>query len=421
MGSWKEFIRQIVTRRYFYPVSVCIIVFIGLLVLSGNSKEGEMPAPENPVPEPVYTSFDSMLFRYDTLLSREIDSSMTVGAAVAIVKGDSIVFMKCFGQRDLQEQAPVDRNTIFRLASVSKTITGVLAGILDAEHILGIDQRVVDLVPGFRLKDSVNTYNLNVGHLLSHTSGLVPHAYDNLVEENVPFPVIMDSLFRVNISAAPGKLYSYQNVIFNLYDSLCRIKNNGGYDYLLKQYVFDPFGMTNASTGFEAFASNNDKALPYVRVGDGFRKISLNDGYYSPNPAAGINASIWDMANFLRTLSSTERGVVNVAIKDTVFLPRVYTPLKWYYLRNWDKVESRYYGLGWRIIGYKDRTVAYHGGYVRGYQSEIAYCDEEGIGIAVLTNSPNWVGSRVVPEFLEMYFDMEDSVKDAALQAEIMK
>ncbi|MFC2089483.1 serine hydrolase domain-containing protein [Bacteroidota bacterium] len=397
------------TKNFLFPFLILAFIITAIILLSGTSRESQQLA-EPAVP--VYSSFDSLLFSYDTIISRHIDSSGTVGAAIAIVKGDQIIFMKCFGVRDATQQEPVDRYTIFRLASVSKTITGMLAGILDAENILCIDEKVQELIPGFSLKDSVNTYDLDVGHLLSHTSGLVPHAYDNLVEEDVPFPIIIDSLFRVNISAEPGKLYGYQNVLFNLYDSLCHIKDPGGYDHLLQRKVFDPFGMTNASTGFAAFSGNENKAIPHGRYNGNFRPLSLNDRYYSPNPAAGINASIWDMANFLRALNETERSVVDASIKDSVFTPRVYTPLKWHYLRHWDRIESRHYGLGWRIVGYKGRNIAYHGGYVRGYQAEIAYCDEEELGIVFLTNSPNGVASQVVPSFLELYFGMSDAPKE---------
>jgi beta-lactamase class C len=82
--------------------------------------------------------------------------------------------------------------------------------------------------------------------------------------------------------------------------------------------------------------------------------------------------------------------------------------LRWIYLRQWDRVDSKHYGLGWRIIGYKGRQVAYHGGYVSGYRAELAVCRDEGIGIAFLTNSPGKVGSRVVPDFLDMWFERVD-------------
>jgi beta-lactamase class C len=57
-------------------------------------------------------------------------------------------------------------------------------------------------------------------------------------------------------------------------------------------------------------------------------------------------------------------------------------------------------------------TIAYHGGYVRGYQAEVAVCPEERIGIAYLSNSPNGVASRIVPGFLKFYIDYKKKIQD---------
>jgi len=96
------------------------------------------------------------------------DSSDAVGGAVVITYKGQIVFLKCFGVKTIGESNPVDENSLFRLASVSKTVTGVLAGILVNENVVGLDEKVADLIPGFRLKNEENTNNLTVRHLLSH-------------------------------------------------------------------------------------------------------------------------------------------------------------------------------------------------------------------------------------------------------------
>lgn len=355
--------------------------------------------------EKVYTKIDTSIFNFDRLFTQMLDSSGTVGAAVVITYKGEIVFMKCFGVKESGKKDPIDRNTVFRLASVSKTFTGVLAGILSEEKIIGLDDRVNNYLPGFKLKDSINTYNLSISHILSHTSGLVPHAYDNLAEAGVSFPVIMDSLWRVNISAPPGKLYGYQNVVFSLIDTILAVKTGKSYGELLEEKMFEPFGMMDASTGFQPFEENENKAYPHYRSKSKYKVLPLNNRYYNTNPAAGINASISDMSQFLLALSENDSPKVSQYVVNEVFRPHIITPLRWNYLKNWNGVESKDYGLGWRIIGFRGRTIAYHGGYVQGYRAEIALCREEGLGIAYLTNSPNWVGSVSVPLFLDMFLE----------------
>ena len=73
--------------------------------------------------------------------------------------------------------------------------------------------------------------------------------------------------------------------------------------------------------------------------------------------------------------------------------------------RSWDKIDSKHYALGWRILQYKGKKIAQHSGYVQGYQAEIAICEEEEVGIAILSNSPNSYFSESVPKFLNLFFE----------------
>ncbi|MBT6007121.1 MAG: serine hydrolase, partial [Prolixibacteraceae bacterium] len=68
--------------------------------------------------------------QYDSILSSEIIESGTVGAAIVITYKNQIAFQKCYGVKKTGEKDSINKNTIFRLASVSKTITGILAGML---------------------------------------------------------------------------------------------------------------------------------------------------------------------------------------------------------------------------------------------------------------------------------------------------
>ncbi len=351
---------------------------------------------------------DTLTALYDTILTQKIKHAGSVGGAIAIVYKGDIVFLKCFGVRKKGEKARVDPHTVFRLASVSKTVTGVLAGILAEENLVDLDDKVVDYLPGFRLKDSVNTYSLSIRNILSHTSGLVPHAYDDLIESGVPYYKVYESLCQVNLAGIPGRYYGYQNVVFSLYDTIVQARTEQSFDALLHEKVFHPFGMEDASTGFSAFRDRKNIAYPHVKVKGGYAPTRLNDRYYSTCPAAGINASISDMAHYLLALTGKDSTLFNDRIASRIFYPEIQTRLSYSYTRNWDRPDSKDYGIGWRIFGYKGRQIAYHGGFVTGYRAEIALCREEEIGIAVLSNSPNGIEGEMVPLFLGIYFDDVD-------------
>ncbi|MEX0987516.1 MAG: serine hydrolase domain-containing protein [Bacteroidales bacterium] len=401
--------RFLQSKQVLIIIPIALILFIyfnqGNSLASDSANKEEYKEEEVVMVEKVPTRMDTMVHQYDSILTALHHDESTVGAAVVVTCDGEIVYLKCYGIKEAEGYDSIDKNTVFRLASVSKPVTGVLAGILANEQLINLDDRIIEFLPDFALKDSLSTGALSIRNILSHTSGLVPHAYDNLVEADVPFHVIMDSLRRVNISALPGILYGYQNVVFSLYDTIAAIKTGMTFEELLREKVFVPLKMDNASSGFTSFAENQNKAMPHGRINGSYRVLPLNDRYYNTNPAAGINASISDMGQFLTALTNHDHLLLPANVVDTVFNPQVVSPLRRIYLRRWGPVESKYYGLGWRIIGYKGRQIAYHGGYVRGYRAEIAVCREDGIGIAYLTNSPGKVGSEVVPIFLDMYMD----------------
>lgn len=396
-------------RKYFF-----IIILAGLVVLafrlqsSVNRKEKteiQVEEPQIPPYNPV-VEIQSTLQEFDSLLEANLEQSGVVGAAAVITYKGKIALLKCYGVRKAGEKDPVDKNTIFRLASVSKPITGVLASILDDEDIIHLDDKVIDYLPNLQLKNPESTKELKVRHLLSHTSGLIPHTYDLMVEDHVPLDQILDRLNEVEITASPGQLYAYQNVLYSIYGPITQTKMHESFDQVIHEKLFGPFGMNDASTGFKAFKNNQNKAYPHSNQGHNhFSPMKLNDRYYNTTPAAGINASISDLGQFLINLTDPNSSAISEHARQTVFTPQVKSPLSHTYFRSWGRgIQSKEYSIGWRIVNYKGRKIAYHGGYVLGYKAEIALCEEDEIGIALLCNSPSAETAKNIPAFLNMIF-----------------
>ncbi len=347
------------------------------------------------------------IHKFDMFLRDSLHSTGCVGAAACIFHHDEIVYTLTYGVKRAGTKDSVDRHTVFRLASVSKGFAGVLAAILQEEGVISMDDRVIEYLPGFRLKDSVNTHDLAIRHVLNHTSGLVPHAYDNLAEDGKTIREIIPELATVDIAGIPGQYYGYQNVIFSLIDTLAVLKTKRDYSELVYRKIFRPLGMKDASTGYRGLVWNRNVAFPHDRINGEYHPRPLNTGYYNLLPAAGVNASIDDMGKWLAALLGFMPKKLDTAVINLITTPQVYTPLKRNYTRYWDPIEARYYSFGWRIFDYKGKRILYHGGYVRGYRAEIAFCPEENTGIAFLLNSPNRLASQVVPAFFNMYLETQ--------------
>ncbi|TFH27375.1 MAG: class A beta-lactamase-related serine hydrolase [Bacteroidia bacterium] len=392
--------------RLFSFLSMMVVLSAGTIYIT----RGTLPMPVLPeveVPEPVFEgkplpSEDS--FReFIHFLNSELDSTHTVGAAYTIVHKGEVVYTGTYGERNREDHQQVDEHTLFRLASVSKGFAGVLASLLEQDGVFSLSDRVVDRYPGFTLKDSLSTADLTIRHLLSHTSGLVPYAFDNLVEAGQDLYTIIDRLDEVDISAPPGELYGYQNVMFSMIDPIARRTTGVPYQVLLQEKIFRPLGMEDASAGPVDLEKNPNMAYPHVSSGSGYVPLDPREGYYNVLPAAGVNASISDMGQWLLGLLGYKSQWMPDAVLDSITTPLIYTPLKWRYTRYWKPFRERHYSLGWRIYYYQGREIVYHGGYIRGYRAEIAFCPSEDVGVALLMNSSNSLASRFVPTFFDLF------------------
>ncbi len=385
------------------------IAFI-LIVLfrPGHTTESPQPARFSVPPDAVAEDtlpIQKVIRSFDGFLRDSLENAGCIGAAATVFHQDKIVYTLTHGVKRAGTTDSVDRHTVFRLASVSKGFAGVLAAILQKEGVLNMDDRIIDCLPGFQLKDSVNTHDLAIRHVLNHTSGLVPHAYDNLAEDGKTLREIIPELAAVEIAGVPGQYYGYQNVVFSLFDTLAVLKTGRDYGELLSRKIFRPLDMKDASTGYRGLVWNRNVAFPHDRINGEYHPRPMNTGYYNLLPAAGVNASIDDMEKWLAALLGLAPKKLDTAVINLITTPQIYTPLKRNYTRFWDPIEARYYSFGWRIFDYKGRRIIYHGGYVRGYRAEIAFCPEEKTGVAFLLNSPNRLASQVVPTFFNLYLE----------------
>jgi beta-lactamase class C len=393
-------------RGVLILITIFFVFIVSILLNSGSNlpyeRLEELPPDREITPERF------AIREYTDQMIRALDSTGTVGAAFTIVHNGRIISTRTHGVRRQGSSAKVNRHTVFRLASVSKGFSGALACLLQEEEILSLDDRVSEYLPGFMLKDSVSTAELTLRHVMSHTSGLVPHAYDNLVEADMDLASIIGRLHEVDISAPPGELYGYQNVVFSILAPVSEQRTGKSYGQLLEEKLFRPLGMEDASAGRIDLDDPYNVAFPHVIGKDGYKPMDLHDGYYNVLPAAGINASIADMGQWLLALLGYQPEHFPDTVCRQLSTPLVYTPLKWQYTRHWKPFRARYYSLGWRIYHYQGRKIVYHGGYVRGYRAEIGYCPEEKVGIAFLQNSPNGLASQSVPTFFDLFFQTVD-------------
>ncbi|RXG31742.1 serine hydrolase domain-containing protein [Leeuwenhoekiella marinoflava] len=337
-----------------------------------------------------------------------INKRLIVGAGVSIVQGDSILLKEGFGKRNVFKNDRVDSETVFRLGSLSKGFTGILAGIEVKDGALKWDDKLVDLMPEFQLKSKLNAEKLTLSNVLSHTTGVPYHCYTNLVEDGIELPEIASRFNIINTIARPGKVYSYQNAMFALSGEMMHTATGQTIQQLLQNKIFTPLNMKTASTDYEALIKTNNYAYPHKNTRKGWNRLPVNKKYFNAVAAGGINASAADMGKWMRFLLGHNERVLDSESIARVFKPQVDIPDAHKYYQRWKGHLRSSYAYGWRIHEFVDAETGdqskmiHHGGSVSDFRNEIALFPGEDLGISVLFNSLTPLASFVIPELHEI-------------------
>lgn len=399
-------------KKFIGGTLVILLIIVGLVWnfrWRDPIKEPKVePKPIKPaLPNPYV---EKLLDEYEGDMLDLLRQTKTPALAIAIVQDTTVLFMKAYGVREAGTRDSIDVHTVFRLASVSKCFAPLLTGLLVEDQILNWDDRVIDHVPDFELKSRKNTDSLKLTHVLSHTTGLPYHTYTTLVEDGLDLDRMLGELKNVKLVAEPGELYSYQNVAYSIIGKVIRSRTGKSYQQLMQEKVFNPLEMKDASMSYDAIMKNGNVARPHLHWRQGWKPTTIEDTYYNVGPAGGVNASISDMASWLTAMMGSRKNYVSPSTLDKIYTPVVKAKTKNRYFRKWVGRSDSHYALGWRVLNFKNDTLLYHGGYVKGYRSEVAIDRRSKIAICVLSNGPGRMVDNSVPMFFNLFYNQRDSI-----------
>ncbi len=342
-------------------------------------------------------------------LDAAFESGEFVGLAVAVVDGGQLSLMRTYGEVEAGSGRAVNRDTVFRLASVSKTFTSSLTGVLVEDNLIDWDDRAHALAPDFRLRSRSATNVVTLEHLASHRVGLPPRAYDNLLEAGYRFDRLLDETANLSLVSRPGTSFNYQNIVFSVLGDVIENVEGESFGQALQNRFFDPLGMGEASVGLDELKASGNWARPHSRRSRrlGWRAFDPNEIYYRVSPAGGLNASIMDMARWVRAQLGHEPEVLSHAMLTRLHTPVVDTPDQfavWRWMRS--RLDDADYALGWRVFDYEGERIVMHGGGVRGYRALVVLAPEHDFGFAAMWNTETARGWRIMPMILDEYFSM---------------
>src|SRR5215469_12855435 len=235
---------------------VILIVLVTLL-----SSAPVCPRTSFVAPSP---DIQTALARMDTYILEVMAKTKVPGLAVAVVFQDKVVFLKGYGVRKIGDPAPVDADTVFELASVSKPISSTIMASLVSTGDIGWDNRIVDLDTGFALSDAAATQRVTIRDMFAHRSGLPTGAGDVLEDLGYSRPEILSRLRFVPLVGKFRISYHYSN--FGMTEAAIAAAKKVGkrWEDIADERLYSKIGMRSTSSRFSDYENSPSKAALHV-------------------------------------------------------------------------------------------------------------------------------------------------------------
>jgi CubicO group peptidase (beta-lactamase class C family) len=326
------------------------------------------------------------------------------GLAVAAVFQDQIVHLAGYGLRDRATFEPVDADTVFQIASVSKCLAATTVAAVVGDEAVTWNARISDLDPTFQMYDPYVTHEVTVADLFSHRSGLPDHAGDDLEDLGYDREEVLHRLRYVRPGGPFRAHYDYTN--FGVTAAAVSVAKAVGatWEQLTESRLYQPLGMASTSSRYDDFMSISNRARGHVFL-DGIWQAKYQRQPDAQSPAGGVSSSVRDLTQWIRLLlgNGTIDGQEIVAAEA---LGEMFRP---YFTSNQaaDPTIDRtgFYGLGWNV-GYDElgRVRFNHSGaFALGAATHVSIIPSEQIGVVVLTNAaPIGLAETVALSYLDL-------------------
>ncbi len=309
------------------------------------------------------------------------DQDNAPGISVAIARGGEIVYAEGFGLAQMEYAIPIDSDTIFHVASVSKQFTAFALVLCEQEGLLDLDDEVHKYVPW--LHDFGKA--ITIRHLLNHTSGirdqwelLAMSGYrldDVLTQEHIL------SLLRNQreLNFEPGSEYMYSNMGFSLAAEVVTAVTGESLDEYCQERIFMPLGMERSHFHQDHRHIVPERAYSYAAKGKDWEKGSLN---YANVGATSLFTTAPDLCRWLMNLGTGdvggEEGIAALTTKG-----------------RFNNGKEHNYALGIMVNDYKSARIWHHSGGDAGFRSQALYFPNAELAIAVLSNASNVAPQRI--------------------------
>jgi CubicO group peptidase (beta-lactamase class C family) len=336
----------------------------------------------------------------DTYIRRALVDWKVPGIGVAVVRSDSVLFARGYGVRELGKPEMVDEHTVFDAASLTKSFTATLAGMLVDEGRMRWDAPIRTYLPELVFPDPYLTENVTVRDLLAHRVGLQRGdfmwrftGYDRAeVLRRVRY-------LRHDLPFRTGLVYS--NIGYTIVGEASARRGGAPFETLIRRCILDPLGMRDSYL----WSERDGDRLPRANVATS-HVVSLDgiqvavddrdgpptaDGRNSTAPAGTVQSSVADLATWMRFQLAggalDGRRLVSELALTELHSPQVIVPTTPAFRRARGLDYFAGYGMGFQVFDYHGHPMLWHSGGGNGQIAYMAILPREQLGVVVLINS----------------------------------
>lgn len=380
-----------ITRRRALATSTFVLLAPSLA--QARSRAATRPA------DPVEVHLPAL----DTIIAGIMKRTGVPGMSVAVVSHGRLAYLRGFGVKRVGQADPVDADTVFALASLSKPLASTVIAAVVGDGAISWDDKIVARLPEFALNDPWITREVTLRDMLCHRSGLPDHAGDLLEDIGYDREEIIQRLRYVKLSGAFRASYAYTNFGFTV-GALAAARAAGKrWEDLCSERLYRRLGMDSTSSRYADFEARKNRAFGHVRRG-GAWVVGPQRDPDAQAPAGGVSSSARDLAAWLQLQLAhgafQGREIVAAQALDETHRPQIVSGSA-----DPTKAAPQFYGLGWDI-GYSENPLVHwghSGAFSMGAATSVSILPAQNLGIVALSNSaPVGAPEAVCRSFIDL-------------------
>ena len=324
----------------------------------------------------------------EKIVEKTLKDSGIPGMAIAIVYKDQPIYLKGFGVREAGKAVPIDTDTIFQIASMSKPIASTVLAVLAGEKVITWDDRIINLDPGFQMYEPWVTQNVTLRDMFSHRSGLPEFAGDQLEDMGYDRGEILRRLRYIKPGSSFRSHYAYTN--FGITEAAVAAARAAGkpWEEIAAEKLYKPLGMNSTSSRFDDVVAAKNRALLHVLI-DGNWVVRDTRDADAQSPAGGVSSTVHDLARWMR-LQLGNGKLEGKQLIEADALAETHRPVIVSGApADPGKDRASLYALGW-IVKYDDKGrvfLSHSGAFSSGAATTVTLIPSEDLGITILTNA----------------------------------